>query len=121
MPRRVQEFAIALEFISSQQQPSTLNIRALGARKGLRPHCLARLRQPSDLHLAFSKYSMLSKNRILATQRRGSEWMVGFRGQSLPIFAPLLMIDVLRGDVNTVHEGRFAMSYDSFCRIFRRA
>jgi hypothetical protein len=50
-----------------------------------------------------------------------NERFVGISGQSLPIFAPLLMIDVLRSDVDTVHEGRFSMSYDSFCRTFRRA
>jgi len=54
--------------------------------------------------------------RILISGR-----LVGISGQSLPIFAPLLMIDVLRGDVDTMYEGRFSMSYDSFCRTFRTA
>jgi hypothetical protein len=31
------------------------------------------------------------------------------------------MIDVLLSDVDTVHKGRFSMSYDPFCRTFRRA
>jgi hypothetical protein len=40
--------------------------------------------------------------------------MVGFSGQSLPILAPLLTIDVLWSDLHMVHEGRSLMSYDSF-------
>jgi len=46
---------------------------------------------------------------------------VGFSGQSLPIFAPLLMIDVLWGDVHIAHQGRSSMSYDSFYPTFRSA
>jgi len=61
--------------------------------------------------------STLSAHGVIRSNGR----IVGISGQSLPIFAPLPMIDVLRGDVDTVHEGRFSMSYDSFCRTFRTA
>jgi hypothetical protein len=38
--------------------------------------------------------------------------MVGFSGQSLPILAPLLTIDVLWSDLHMVDEDRSLMSYD---------
>jgi len=48
----------------------------------------------------------------------GESRIVGFSGQSLPILAPLLTIDVLWSDLHMVHEGRSLMSYDSFYCTF---
>jgi hypothetical protein len=47
--------------------------------------------------------------------------MVGFSGQSLPILAPLLTIDVLWSDLHMVHEDRSLMRYESFYWTFRTA
>jgi hypothetical protein len=47
--------------------------------------------------------------------------LVGLTGQSLPIFVPLLTIDVLWSDLHMVYEGRSLMSYDSFYYTFRSA
>jgi hypothetical protein len=47
--------------------------------------------------------------------------IVGFRGQSLPILAPLPTIDVLWSDLHMVHEDRSLMSYECFYGTFRTA
>jgi hypothetical protein len=47
--------------------------------------------------------------------------VVDITGQSLPILAPLLTIDVLWSDLQMVHQDRSLMSYDSFYWTFRTA
>jgi hypothetical protein len=47
--------------------------------------------------------------------------VTGITGQSLPILAPLITIDILWSDLHMVHEGRSLMRYDSFYWIFRTA
>jgi hypothetical protein len=46
--------------------------------------------------------------------------MVGFSGQSLPILAPLLTIDVLWSDLHMVHEGRSLIATIPFIAVPRQ-
>ena len=54
-------------------------------------------------------------------QSDDSGGMVGLTGQSLPILAPLLTIDVLWSDKHMEHESRSLMRYDSSYWTFRTA
>jgi hypothetical protein len=78
--------------------------------------CIAHQRttEPSPEVTHSEKCLSRARNAVVGSESRGSRWIVGISGQSLPVLMASRMMDVLWSDLHMGHESRSSKSDDPF-------